>query len=506
MLKYTGHPLYDIGVATITAFAGKRSPEDLAEGNLNAIAEYMNREYVQQPLKSFFTVAFTSNAWFSQDAFNPDKPDLSPDQRAKRLQKRELLAEYHLWQWSVTEAQAMGERDVFTGHPATTVQLSGRLSAGRAGRAQVPLALGDEYINFYPYGFQGLPVSARTVLALQAFPLGCAKVAGRLLAVHSDNEELTLHFAASFLTENRKLIQLAQRAGSSKLEEAHFSQRTLLVDTLLKAESLQREARQDDQPFSLTAYHLTNSGQGVDLDIYYLPLQVTGFLRDMLQAEYRNDWSVIVHRAWEVAPPRKRAQPTTAFQPRRNYLYEDLFGLPDNAPQFLRTYFLRVALRYARADQGDPRGGYSTRSEADLVSWKITARFLRRIMNMEKDRIEAIRTLGDRLAEYVSSENDRRFFRDFFTERRYDYFRTALIKANIAHVRRGNPPLITLDPYIAVFEEGDEVARSDWQFARDLVLIRMIEQLYHKGWLGAHPDALPAETEEAANEAAQANH
>ncbi|MEJ5365571.1 MAG: hypothetical protein WHS86_10740 [Desulfosoma sp.] len=501
MLKYTGHPLFDIGVATIAAFAEKRSPEDLTEGDLTKIAEYMNREYVRQPLKSFLTVAFTSNAWFSQDAFNPDKPDLSHEQRAERLKKRDALARYHLWQWSVTEAQATTGRDVFTDHPATTVELSGRLSAGRAGRAQVPLLLGDEYINFYPYGLQGLPVSAKAVLALQAFPLGCAKVAGRLLAVHSDNGELTLHFAASFLRENRKLIQLAQQAGSSKLEEARYSQRTLLVDTLLQADRLQREARQDDRPFSLTAYHLTNSGQGVDLDIYYLPLQVTSFLSDMLQAQYRDGWSVIVHRAWEVAPPKKRGGPTTDFRPRRNYLYEDLFGLPDNAPQFLRTYFLRVALRYARADQGDPRGGYSPRSEADLVSWKITARFLRRIMNMEKVRIEAIRNLGDRLADYVSSQNDRRFFRDFFTERRYDYFRTALIKANIAHVRRGNPPLIALDPYIAVFEEGDEVARADWQFARDLVLIRMIEQLYNKGWLGAHPDALPAETEEATADA-----
>ncbi len=220
----------------------------------------------------------------------------------------------------------------------------------------------------------------------------------------------------------------------------------------------------------------TNSGQGVDLVIYYLPLQITSFLREMQQAQYRDDWSGIVRRAWQVAPPsKKKAKPETEdFQPRRNHLYEDLFGLPGNAHAFLRTYFLRVALRYARADQGDPRGGYSLQTEVSLVSWKITARFLKRIMNMEKERIEAIRKMGDQLAEYVNGENDRRFFRDFFWERRYGEFRTALIKANIAYVRRGKPPIITLDPYIEVFEEGDEVARADWQLARDLVLIRMI--------------------------------
>lgn len=115
---------------------------------------------------------------------------------------------------------------------------------------------------------------------------------------------------------------------------------------------------------------------------------------------------------------------------------------------------------------------------------------------MEKERIEAIRKMGDQLAEYVNGENDRRFFRDFFWERRYGEFRTALIKANIAYVRRGKPPIITLDPYIEVFEEGDEVARADWQLARDLVLIRMIERLYQLGWLGKNTDAIPAESEE----------
>lgn len=490
MLSYTGHPLFDVGVATITAFSEKSNPRDVTEADLEAVADYITREYTRQPLNSFLTVAFP-NSGFTQPAF-----EKTPERRIEYA--RRVLRNYG------ADTPTLAERCVFTGEPAVATVFGDKegLPPGRAFRQHIPLLTGEDVINFHPYGDAGIPVSGKALLAIQAFPLGCAKVAGRLLAVHSDNPDILLHFAATFLAQNRRLIQLAQQAGSNKLNEAGYSQRTLLVDTLLKADRMQREAQQDDQPFSLTAYHLTNSGKGVGLDIYYLPLQVTGFLREMLQAEYRDGWSVIVQRAWEVAPPKKGGKQATDFQPYRNYLYEDLFGLPDNAHDFLRTYFLRVALRYARAEPGDPRGSYSPGREAGLVSWKITARFLRRVMNMEKDRIEAIRNLGDRLAEYVSSENDRRFFRDFFTERRYDYFRTALLKANIAYVRRGNPPLIALDPYITVFEEGDEVARVDWQLARDLVLIRMIEQLYNKGWLGAHLDALPAETEETITTAA----
>ena len=41
MMKYTGHPFVDVGIATITAFAGKKRPEDLTEADLDAIAGYI---------------------------------------------------------------------------------------------------------------------------------------------------------------------------------------------------------------------------------------------------------------------------------------------------------------------------------------------------------------------------------------------------------------------------------------------------------------------------------
>ena len=109
---------------------------------------------------------------------------------------------------------------------------------------------------------------------------------------------------------------------------------------------------------------------------------------------------------------------------------------------------------------------------------------------MEADRIEAIRRLGDALAAYVGGENDRRLFQAIYQENRYDYLRNALIKANLAHVRRGHAPFLTMDDFIRVFEEGEELAYADWRLARDLLLIRMVEQLYANGWLGANRDAV----------------
>ncbi|RMD86996.1 MAG: type I-B CRISPR-associated protein Cas8b1/Cst1 [Calditrichaeota bacterium] len=489
MLKYTGHPLVDVGIATITAFSGKDDPTELVEEDLDKISDYLIHEYTRQPLKSFATVPFAGGAYFTQPAY-----------KGKPVEKQgtaKILKAYK------SDVPKSSERCIFTGEPAIAITLDekGTLRPGRAARSNIPLITGATVINFHPYGDVGIPVSGEALLAIHAMPLGSAKSAGRLLMVHSDNPELMLHFAREFLKENRQAIQLAQAAGSSKLKESDYSYRTLLIHTLLPAEIMQREAKEDERPFSITAYRLSNSGQDPSLEIYHLPMEILGFLRLMERADFRSQWHAIINRAWEVEPKKKkRKKDTKPFKPRINWLYEDLFDLPNNAAQFIRTYFLRVALRYAKSKDTDPRVTYSTQKEAELVSWEITSRFLRRILHMDSERIEQIRQMGDTLAEYVNGQNDRRFFRDFFTVQRYDYFRDILMKANMAHTKRGNPPLIRFEPYIAVFEDGENLARSDWKLARDLVLIRMVERLYELGWLGRHTDAIPEPNDESEDE------
>lgn len=484
MLRYTGHPLVDVGVATIAAFVNKRDPASLTEADLDKVADYMASQYVVDPLKSFLTVAFP-NSGFTNPAFSK-----TPDKRDEYAER--VLRGYR------ANTPRLAERCVFTGEPAVGIAFSEKLPPGRAFRQHIPLLTGEDVINFHPWGDAGLPVSGEALLAIQAFPLGCAKCGGRLLAVHSDNSELIYDFAAKFLGYNRRAITLAQQGGSKKLPEAESSARTLLVETLLEVEQSRRDEAQEHRPASVTAYHLSNLGATPSLDIYYLPLELTEFLREITSPDYRTEWDAIARRAWWLAQPKRKRKggesgQEEASRPQRNVLYEDLFQLSGNARQFVRCYFLRIPVRTRSED--DPRHTYSLRDEAGLVSWKITELFLRRVMNMDKERIQQIRELGDRLAAYVSQENDRQFFAAFF-QHRYDYFRTALIKANLAHVQHGNPPLITLDPYIAIFEEGNEIAAPDWRLARDLVLIRMVEQLYQQGWLGSHPEAIPEVSEE----------
>ncbi len=488
-LEYTGHPFVDVGIATIIAFAGKDEPQELEEIDLDAIANFMAEQYIQNPLRGFLTVAFP-NSGFTQPAFfkQPDKQQIYIDK---------VLYAYR------QDRPQLDEAGVFMGLPAADISfdVKGELAHGRVFRQHIPMQTGEGTINFHPYGNAGLPISGLALFAIQAYPLGSAKCAGRTLFIHSDNSEIMVHFAHKFLERNRQAIQMAQLENSKKMPEHPLKFRTLIVKTLIEALELRQDNIEDREPFSITAYHLSNSGQGADLAIYQLPSQLIEYLAEMQTASYRTAWQQIERAAWvKFKPKRGQKEAPSDFKPNRNWLYHDLFNLAEdpyrNAPRFIRTYFLREAHKYARHDKTDPRGQYSTKKEAYLVSWKLTKIFLRRIMYMENEKVEQIRQLGDALADYIKEENDKRFFRAFYTENRYGYLRNSLIKANTAYVKNGHAPFLTLDNYISVFEDGEELASKDWRLARDLVLIRMVEQLYKNGWLGANEDAIPEEQEE----------
>lgn len=484
MLTYTGHPLIDVGVATITAFAGKRDPSLLTLQDLESIASYMEENYIVDPLKSFLTVAFTSNSGFSQPAYD------------KAPEKRKIYAQKILYAFR-PGTPLLEAKCVFTGKPAVAISLDVKdeLPLGRAYRQHIPLITGEDVVNFHPYGDAGLLVSGEALLAIHAFPLGCAKVGGRLLAVHADHPAFTFRFARHFLNENRKAIQVAQLAHEKKLAEPPRRVATLLIETLLKLEKERTDTEAEENNLvSVTAYHLSNSGQGVALDIYHLPLEITDFLNTVTRnPRYKTLWDRLRERGWEIIEAKrskKKAHSQEELQePRFNVLYEDLLKLPEDAPQFIRRYLLRLPMRSKLP--GDPRATYSIRSEAELISWDLTQLFLQKVMVMNKNRIEQIRKLGDVLAEYVSKENDRQFFHQFFTAKRYDILRSALIRVNVARVKRCEEPVFNFDQYIEIFEQGEELPYSDWRLARDLVLIRMVERLYELGWIETHKEELP---------------
>ena len=219
-LDYMGHPLFDVGLATIVAYVNKDNPADLIEDDLYKVADFIETFYTQQPLTSFLTVSLMNEHFNSAQH---SKTNLSVD----RSTPRPVAKIFGL------DALRSEEVCVFTGQPALGRSLSlkkdkeGReeLPPGRAYRQHIPLITGEGIINFSAGGEPGLPVSGEALLCLQFFPMGCLKCGGRLLAIHSDNPRIILAAARRALQENREAITLARASGETKLPDASSSPR-----------------------------------------------------------------------------------------------------------------------------------------------------------------------------------------------------------------------------------------------------------------------------------------
>lgn len=489
MLKLTGFVLPDVGILTLTALAKKTDPAAVTAADLDAAAAYLQEFYSQGIGKSLAAGVVFPNSGFVQAAF--DKPEFAFKRQAwadfvlrghRGLDLEPILAalgkpEYR----QMVLRGAENERCVFTGEPAYL----------RVSRDMLPLINGRGVMNFGPMGEAGLPVSDVILLAIHALPLGCVITQGALLAVESDDAELMFDFVKANLEKNQRFINLARQNDYEKFPNLS-SYKTRLMDVLVTS-FLEGEGRRNNtRAPSLNAYHFSNNGTSARVTVYALPSSTVMFVRTASQADYAASWQQIVQRGWtEEKNESDELQQKAPKLTRRNLIYEDLFDLPESARSFLRTYFLRHSLKKFKTD---PRGEYSLFTEADLVSWKLTALFLKRIMNMQQNRIDQIRSLGDRLASHIQQQDDRRLLKDLYFERQYWRLRAALLRAMYGY--NGDEPLVTFDGYTQIFEafeEGPGSERADWNLARDLLLIRIFEQLHAGGYWSVVKDTLQSE-------------
>jgi len=485
MLQLTGFVLPDVGILTITELVGKSDPSQITREDLDWVANYLEEFYIEGWGRSLLKRLFP-NSGFDQSSLSKEKRKVWADFVLRGYDETRLEAALDAmgkdkYRAMVLSRQEEVPRCTFSGNPAYL----------RVTRTMMPMLNAQDTINFSPMGQAGIPVSAPILLAIHAMPLGCISTKGKLLAVESSDYDLMRQFVKENLEMNLKFMSLA----SQDTQEGYLNisnYKTYLIDILAKSQAkAERHVEGGGPAPSVTAYYFTNDNRGALVDIYYLPSSTIAFVRTVSHGQYADAWGRIVSSGWtQEKEESEELKSKTPKLTRRNFIYEDLFDLPKDARKFLGTYFLRRSLKEFK---NDPRAEHNPFAEADLVSWKLTALFLRSIMNMEESRIEQIKDLGTRLADYIHKVDNRKLLQALYRGGNYRNFRIVLLRAIQDYSRnmpRESEPLVAFDSYIKIFEEGDGFEKIDFNLARDLLLIRIFEQLHRAEYLSNVADEL----------------
>lgn len=494
LLNWTGHAFVDVGIATLCVMSKRADPTLLTLEDLDAAADEMERYYFSGALTSYLTCVFMNSEYVQPGS--GQKKDVS----RRRYSDRVLRAHRVL-----ANEEAAGHICAFSGQAATHL----------IHRGQMPLLTGEGVLNFFAGAAGGLFISGPYLIALQALPLGGRRSEGKLLVAHSDDPDLTLALARNFVEDNRRLLSLAlsnglpnQEGPSEDLAREHASWDptkkrpkypdakaafTLIASDLLEIMRKQREKSFPESVGSLHVYWLSSSGQGPSLEIFTLPSNLIRFFREASKAATSAAWERLLRKGWIIPPEqlkfRSKKSIAVLVGPGRSrnpvladllFIYANGFIDPQRARSFVRRHLLS--------------GQKGIIERPHDCNWELADLFLKEVLGMSPDRVERVRAFADMLAQYIAQKNDKGVLRAVTFSQRPWELRNALEKAQRNEYLRNQKLLFGFDEYVAVFEAEDNAGFADWSLMRDLICIRMIEQLHKAKWLV--PEELKSEAVE----------
>jgi len=502
LLNWTGHPLVDVGIATLCAIAEKDRPEELTDGDLRSAAQRIEAAYAVSAMSVYLLSVFTKNSPYTNHTTGPEK-------RAQSIARLLNPSPNH-------RDPGIGDQlCIFSGRPATHL----------LERTQMPMLTGTGVMNFFPAGRTSLPVAFQYLLALQALPLGGRRCEGRMLIVYCDHPHFTISFARKYLADNERLLDLARRGTLSskknpsnnlyrELEGGVDSQGrpqlpdskkpfSLILDDLVAIATETDSGKLATTNASFTVYFMSNELRTPNLQIEHIPGTFVCFLQDLNSGGFAKRWNSLVARYWRSRAMEKNAEKKRHATPSkqlragqaRNPLYEALFdvfrrGFIDiqAGARFVSRYLLanRASRNPAQIKSSHPTP--ISRLVFDRVDWSLTSLFLMRVIGMDKLRVEKIRQFADRLASAIHKESDRKLLNAIlYSEDQYK-FQRALVSAQVRYQKRQNELLFGLDEFVQVFLAEDAARVVPWSLVRDLITIRLIEELARK-----HHEEGPAE-------------
>lgn len=488
---YTGHALVDVGLAGLCALSGRSLPTELHDADLDAGGDFIAEHYFTGALDPYLSVVFTNNSGYAGPNRAKRPGDYAEVFRPHRVPPRKHLS-----------AALPGSACAFCAAPA---------HAG-VHRQHVPLFSAAGVLNFLPGGQGELRVCARCLLVVQFAPMAGRRANGKMLAVHTDDARLMLTFAARYLEDNRRLLRLALPSERAPVHPAFEREqpmwdptnkrykmadakgpRSLVLADLTDIAVRTAPSDRHPRPAGLHVYLLSNSGQGPSLECLPVPSGVVAFVRCASEASTRAAWQAITVRfrplsgvVEQDADPRARRRAargvSVAGRPgwSANLAFEDLCkvfegGFVDRPSA--RAWLARHVLGRIERHAGDVRF-----ADTQARQWALAALFLTEVMSMKAARIDAIKHFADKLAQHIHSQHDRRLFRALAYAAKPYELRQALLAGQ--RESAGRALLFGLDEYATVWlhEDGDEY------LVRDLVCLRVVEQLATAGYFAAHPE------------------
>ncbi|HEV2964328.1 MAG TPA: hypothetical protein VG649_21050 [Candidatus Angelobacter sp.] len=465
MVRYTGNPYVDAGVAVLELRLQKPCNEFTA-ADLDAQAKEIRKEYTKKIWKSYLMVHLPNCAWTQKD--------LSSEKNQAYLKK--VLESYK------PEFPELDRKCAFCGRPAKIL----------ADRRYVPLLTGETVMTSGAGGVPGLPVCGWCVYAVHFYPFATLKVEGRPLFWWAPDPIWTLRLTLSFVEKLQSILPLV----TEELPKIRWPKTQLLHAARQTLAKLRDERLSSPPPLTdVIGIHATNYGTDPNFDELRIP---RGLLDFWSEAGSFPVYREIEKRAWEVqeleSKPKKGKKakesgtmkkgqadlpPEFVELTRRNYLFEALgeaFRADDYADRAKQ-----VAVRFFLQKRG---------KQVAPGTIQITELFLEKVADMERERLEAIREIADHIADHLIIGAGERRATSQLVRRK---LRLGELMQSLSYMQRKLSEIrkpLSWDKVLKALniESEDDRTASDYWLVQELILIRLYERLANSPALAELPE------------------
>ena len=429
--KLMGNPFVDAGVCGICEWLGRSvQPEQITKDDLeevvNDIAPMMQTDTGWGNLHSIFPNSVLTNPAYSKR----DRLELLKEECIHYL---DTICELN----ETGDCMGCGRRN------ANNFLL----------KKDIPLTGSGPLRNFFPTFAEGAGYCSACAFAIQLSPLVFMATGGQFLTLHSNSWNALKSWAKVCIGEVRK--QQLQQNITGCFNPGYANPRNGMF--YMAREMTQYQEMRPDENIPMQVYCFRNYNDKPELEVFYMPAPVFKFLRIVYMSKFNTAWQEIV-RAGYGKINRDKVESEEDYKNRINRVYENLLQGRSIVASFLD--------RRARKSRGN---------------WELLSLYLKEVREMNELRLNAIKKVGDYIADSIQKTNKVSRLRNLERARNYPTCRNILRYVIRDRIREGeNEPLFSLDEYVEhLFPESSDY--PIWSETRDLLTFRIYEKLHD--WL-----------------------
>lgn len=435
--QFIGDPFVDSGLEAIKLLADKEMIE-CSEETLKNISDELVELYL-------------TSAWSTelQSIF----PNSSYIQFAKNYNREEKSKEflYELIE-AINKPNNSNGYCVFCGNPSYN-----RKEDKPFVKTHIPLVGSSGFTNFFPSFKNGIDVCARCALAVQFAPILFYKTGGKPSCVSCNNRDVLNVFGEEcieYINEHKVTGEFKSKKTSGMFDEGFKSPQNALFHLAYKLSNRYKKLGILKENEELVIYRVDNYNQNpAGVSIYKLPSNIFRFVISVMNSpDYKKSWYELLYKHYQGKQNEKSDLPIwkTNYNTIHDYLLKNqsiLWAFRDN-------------------DNKKP-----------TVPWAIVGHYMELVRNMNKQRLEAIKNLADKIAVCIDETNNKKRVNDIVSAKDFSTFRNQLRLVFRDWQKAGKEePMITYDEYVSTIIPDDY---SNWKDVQNLIVIRLYEKLHY---------------------------